>query len=114
MYQNASEDERRMMAEALLVASGIVPNTDTLNLKDTRIALTEEGFIKVDEYLQTTVSGIYAMGDCTGKYFYRHTVNFEGEYLFRTVFEQRDAAPIQYPHSARHFYSSSSCQCGEN
>ena len=96
-YQSATEGERQITADALLVASGIVPNTDTLNLKNTGIAVTEEGFIKVDEHLQTTVPGIYSMGDCIGKYFFRHSVNFEGEYLFQTVFEKKNVAPIRYP-----------------
>lgn len=95
--QNANGHESRLTADAFLIASGIVPNTDTLNFKNTRIALAEKGFIKVDEYLQTTVPGVYSLGDCIGRHFYRHTVNFEGEYLFRTVVEQKDIAPIQYP-----------------
>jgi dihydrolipoamide dehydrogenase len=43
------------------------------------------------------VKGIYGMGDCVGNYFFRHSVNFEGEYLFRTVFEEKSREPIRYP-----------------
>ncbi len=84
-------------ADALLIATGIVPNTDTLALKNTDIKLREGDFIKVDNRLRTTVDGIYALGDCIGNYFYRHSVNFEGEYLFRTVFTDPSDEPIQYP-----------------
>lgn len=86
-----------LTTDALLIATGVVPNTDTLALENTNIARQENGFIKVDNRLQTTVDGIYALGDCVGNYLYRHSVNFEGEYLFRTVFDKPSNEPIQYP-----------------
>lgn len=100
-YKDADGDHS-LISETLLIATGVVPNTDTLGLENTDIQLTDEGFVKVDECLQTTVEGIYSMGDCIGWYFFRHSVNFEGEYLFRTVFERPSREPIQYspvPHA---------------
>lgn len=96
-YRDKTGQEHSVLSDALLVASGVVPNTDTLGLENTDITLTEEGFVKVDERLCTTVEGVYALGDCIGRYFYRHTVNFEGEYLFRTLFAQPSNEPIRYP-----------------
>lgn len=84
-------------AESLLVATGITCNTDTLNLASTDIAVDENGFIKVDECLRTAVDGVYAFGDCLGRYLYRHTANFEGEYLFENVFVKAVPHPIVYP-----------------
>jgi dihydrolipoamide dehydrogenase len=86
-----------IIADALLVATGIVSNADTLGLQNTDIELTGRNFVKVDDYLQTAVEGIYAMGDCIGRHFFRHCVNFEGEYLFRTVFIDKIRGPIRYP-----------------
>ena len=37
------------------------------------------------------------MGDCIGKYFFRHSVNFEGEYLFDYIFGGKPKSPIHYP-----------------
>ncbi len=37
------------------------------------------------------------MGDCIGNYFFRHSVNFEGEYLFDYVFGGKARLPITYP-----------------
>lgn len=96
-YRNKSGGLSHLTAEALLVATGITPNTDTLGLENTDIKLTTAGFIEVDDHLQTSVEGIYALGDCIGRYFYRHTVNFEGEYLFRTLFMDKTDEPIHYP-----------------
>lgn len=95
-------ESKSMMCDALLIATGVVPNTDTLDLHNTSIARDEGGFIKVDDYLQTTVPNVYSMGDCIGRYFFRHSVNFEGEYLFRSVFKETDPSPIRYrpvPHA---------------
>ncbi len=53
-----------LQAEQLLVASGRAPNTENLNLEAIGVA-TEDGAIRVDAHLQTSVPGIYAAGDCT-------------------------------------------------
>jgi dihydrolipoamide dehydrogenase len=94
--------EKTLEAEALLVATGIIPNTDRLGLEHTDIALDADGFISVGGQLQTTVPGVYAMGDCNGNYFFRHTVNFEGEFLMRVLFDKPSAEAINYgavPHA---------------
>ncbi|MBF0490927.1 MAG: dihydrolipoyl dehydrogenase [Candidatus Omnitrophica bacterium] len=88
---------QRISAEALLVATGITSNTDTLDLINTDIEIKSGGLIKVNEYLETSVPGIYAMGDCVGNYFFRHSVNFEGEYLFDYLFGGKPRTPIAYP-----------------
>ena len=91
------EGQQTLTAEALLVATGIEANTDTLALENTGIQLKEHGLVKVDKHLQTTVEGVYALGDCVGNYFFRHSVNFEGEYLFRQLFLGEQRHPIKYP-----------------
>ncbi|UZJ46278.1 mercury(II) reductase [Marinimicrobium sp. C6131] len=53
-----------LRADQLLVATGRAPNTESLNLEGVGVE-TMRGAIQVDEYLQTTVPGIYAAGDCT-------------------------------------------------
>jgi len=84
-------------AETLLIATGITSNADTLDLINTGIELQPGNFIKVNEYLETSVGGVFALGDCIGKYFFRHSVNFEGEYLFDYVFGGKTRSPIHYP-----------------
>src|SRR6202000_1984885 len=42
------------------------PNPDVLNTEAAGIRLDGQGFIEVDEYLQTSVPGVYAMGDVRG------------------------------------------------
>jgi dihydrolipoamide dehydrogenase len=94
---DANGKVQQLHGDALLVATGIRPNSDTLALENTDIRLTEHGYIEVDDYLQTSVSNVWALGDCIGNHFFRHSVNFEGEYLFRTLIESPNREPIDYP-----------------
>ncbi|MBO3078357.1 FAD-dependent oxidoreductase [Mammaliicoccus vitulinus] len=54
-----------IIGDAVLLATGRVPNTD-LALENTDIQLGDKGEIKVNEFLQTTVDHIYAVGDVKG------------------------------------------------
>ena len=83
--------------DALLVATGIVPNTDNLGLENTTIAQSINGYIMVNDHLEASVPGIYAIGDCNGNYFFRHSVNFEGEYLLGQLFQGHTPSEIKYP-----------------
>ena len=96
-YQKQDGHAQHLTADALLVATGVVPNTDNLGLENTSIQRNDKGFIKVDDHLRTAVPGIWALGDCVGNYLFRHSVNFEGEYLFRTIFTEKKDEPIRYP-----------------
>ncbi len=51
----------------LLVATGRRANTEILGLEKVGVETDKKGFIKTDEYMQTTNSDIYAAGDCVGK-----------------------------------------------
>lgn len=53
-------------ADAVLAATGRRPNVKDLNLEAAGIELTPRGAVKTDEFLQTNVPGIYAMGDVVG------------------------------------------------
>ncbi|NYV27771.1 NAD(P)/FAD-dependent oxidoreductase [Streptobacillus felis] len=52
--------------ENILVSIGREPNTDGLGLENTDIKVSDRGEILVDEYLETIVSGIFAVGDVKG------------------------------------------------
>ena len=55
--------ERRLRGTHLLVATGREPNTDDLNLEAAGLQPDERGYLPVNGQLQTTVRGIYALGD---------------------------------------------------
>ncbi len=97
-----SSQDKTLQGDALLVATGTVPCTEDLGLSNTGIHTTKQGFIQVDDHLETSVKGIYALGDCIGRYLFRHTVNHEGEYLVRTALKNDPPPPLDYgpvPHA---------------
>jgi pyruvate/2-oxoglutarate dehydrogenase complex dihydrolipoamide dehydrogenase (E3) component len=61
-----SEGKTTLEGTHLLVAVGRPPNTDRLNLEAAGVATDERGFIKVNERLETSAAGIYALGDVKG------------------------------------------------
>src|SRR5258708_11694710 len=58
--------ERTLTGSHLLVAAGRVPNTDWLNLAAIGVKTDKRGYIQVNEWLETNVPGIYALGDVKG------------------------------------------------
>ena len=70
---DCSEGEPRVRGSHLLLATGRRPNTDDLGLEKAGVERDERGYIVVDDRLQTSVEGIWALGDCNGKGAFTHT-----------------------------------------
>jgi len=60
------DGERQLDGSHLLSATGRIPNTERLGTEAAGIRLNDQGFIEVDEYLETTAPDVYAMGDVKG------------------------------------------------
>ncbi|HLB05938.1 MAG TPA: FAD-dependent oxidoreductase, partial [Thermodesulfobacteriota bacterium] len=58
---------REFKGEALLMATGISPNTQALNLKAGGVDVDEKGFVKTDKTMKTSNPKIYAAGDVVGR-----------------------------------------------
>lgn len=69
--------QKTIIAEKLLMAVGIVANTENLGLEKTRVKL-EKGRILTDGYLRTEEAGIYAIGDVAGAPWLAHKASHEG------------------------------------
>jgi len=70
-------------ASHLLVAVGRQPNTDRLNLPSAGVEIDEQGFIKVNDQLETNVAGIYALGDVKGGPAFTH-ISYDDFRILRT------------------------------
>ena len=66
-------DTKELKGSHLLLAIGRSPNTDTLQLGNTTIEVDKRNYIKVDDYCQTNVPGVFAIGDCNGQGAFTHT-----------------------------------------
>jgi len=76
--------------EELLIGTGRIPNVDGLSLAEVGIQTDERGFIKVDEYMQTTNPRIYAAGDCVSKPYMLETLSAkEGAVAASNIIESR-------------------------
>src|SRR5882724_7321466 len=58
--------EKVLKGSHVLVATGRKPNTEGLGLELTGVELTNRGYIKVNERLQTTAPGVWAIGEVAG------------------------------------------------
>jgi len=56
----------------ILVATGRTPNTKDIGLELAGVELTDHGYVKVSERLETTASGVWAAGDCAGSPHFTH------------------------------------------
>ena len=74
----------------LLLAVGRTPNTDLLNLEVANIKTNSRGYIAVDDYLQTNVKGIYALGDCNGEGAFTHTAYNDYEIIAENKFDGKN------------------------
>jgi mycothione reductase len=82
-------------SDELLVATGRVPNTDTLDLENTAVETDEAGFVETDEYLRTNAEGVWALGDIVGEFLLKHSANHEAQAVARNVFGS-DLEPVDY------------------
>ena len=69
--------KKEFSAEAVMVATGRISNADRLKPEKTGVKLDEQGFIKVDDYLETSKKNIFAFGDAIGNQMFKHVANYE-------------------------------------
>ena len=81
--------------DALLMAAGRVPNTDTLNVDAAGVETDARGFVETDEYLRTTAEGVWALGDIVGEYLLKHSANHEAQAVARNLFGD-ELQPVDY------------------
>jgi mycothione reductase len=68
---------KEFSAETSMIAAGRVPNSDLLKPEKTGVKLDERGYVKVNEYLETSKKNIWAFGDAIGKEMFKHVANYE-------------------------------------
>jgi pyruvate/2-oxoglutarate dehydrogenase complex dihydrolipoamide dehydrogenase (E3) component len=71
----------------ILMATGRRPNTDDLGLDKAGVATDERGYIVVNDQLQTSVPGVWALGDCNGKGAFTHTSFNDAEIVVANLLE---------------------------
>ncbi|MGE5139503.1 MAG: dihydrolipoyl dehydrogenase [Rudaea sp.] len=77
LFVSTPDGSETVPAQKVLVAVGIQPNTENFGLEPLGVKL-DRGAIAVDEYMQTNVPGIYAIGDVTMKLPLAHVASAQG------------------------------------
>jgi dihydrolipoamide dehydrogenase len=70
--------KKDVKADVVLIAAGRAPNIEDIGLKEQSIQLTDRGFIKINERMETSVKGVYAIGDVAGPPMLAHKGEREG------------------------------------
>ena len=73
VHVTCDEGEPDVLGTRVLLAVGRIPNTSDLSLGRAGVATDERGYIAVDDQLQTSAPGIWALGDCNGRGAFTHT-----------------------------------------
>ncbi len=80
-----SGERIEVTAKEILVATGRASNTDILHLGKGGIEVDERGWIIVDEYLETSQSNVWALGDANGKHPFKHVANYEASVVYHNA-----------------------------
>jgi pyruvate/2-oxoglutarate dehydrogenase complex dihydrolipoamide dehydrogenase (E3) component len=87
----AASESRTLAGSHLLVATGRIPNSDSLNITAAGIAADQHGFIQANAKLETNVAGIYALGDIKGGPAFTH-ISYDDFRIIRTNLIEKGSA----------------------
>jgi mycothione reductase len=96
------DNAMELESDQLLVATGRTPNNDLLDLEKTGVKTDERGYIAVDEYLETSQKGIFALGDAIGRFQFKHAANHEAGYAYNNLMKKGEKFAVDYtaiPHA---------------
>ena len=79
-----------LLGTHLLLATGRTPNTADLALERAGIATDKRGYITVNDRLETSVAGVWAMGDCNGRGAFTHTAYNDYEIVAGNLLRDED------------------------
>lgn len=86
-----SDVEESDTAEMLFVGTGMQSNAPDLDVQATGVLNDAGGYVVVNEFLETSVLGIWALGDITGRHMFRHTANYESQVVWHNMNNDKKA-----------------------
>jgi mycothione reductase len=102
MVRNSNVKGMDLVSDQLLVAVGRIPNSSSLSLEKTNVKTGDNGYILTNEYLETNVPGIFALGDVIGRYQFKHSANLEAQYAYHNIMNPDQMVAVDYsgmPHA---------------
>jgi glutathione reductase (NADPH) len=86
------DDGTTLEADTVMSAIGRRPNVNGLGLEEAGVALKDNGAVIVDDYFQTNVKSIYAIGDIIDRYQLTPVALAEGMAVYKTLFRDEPSA----------------------
>jgi pyruvate/2-oxoglutarate dehydrogenase complex dihydrolipoamide dehydrogenase (E3) component len=86
-HVDCTDGTPEVVGSHVLLAVGRRPNTDDLGLDVAGVKTDDKGYIVVDDRLQTSVPGVWALGDCNGKGAFTHTSYNDAEIVVANLLE---------------------------
>jgi len=83
-----THETTEIIAEQVLLAAGRGPNTDILHPEKGGIKIDENGWIVVNEFLETTQPGVWAFGDADGRFLFKHVANYEAQVVYHNAVQK--------------------------
>jgi dihydrolipoamide dehydrogenase len=96
VFQTEKGEVKKYTVEKVLMATGRGPNTANIGLDKLGVAM-ERSFVKVNEYMETSVKGVYAIGDVTPSPLLAHVAQQEGIVSVEKI-AGKHPVPINYNH----------------
>jgi dihydrolipoamide dehydrogenase len=87
--------KQEIAADRVLVATGRAANVENIGLKEAGVQLTDRGFIKINERMETSAKGLYAIGDVAGPPMLAHKGEREGM-IVAEVIAGKSFHPLSY------------------
>jgi dihydrolipoamide dehydrogenase len=88
--------KQNLEVEKVLVAAGRAPCIEDIGIKEAGVQLTDRGFIKINERMETSVKGIYAIGDVAGPPMLAHKGMREGVVFAEFLAGEKHVHPVNY------------------
>ena len=88
--------KQSLEVEKVLVAAGRAPNIEDIGIKELGVQLTDRGFIKINERMETSVKGIFAIGDVAGPPMLAHKGQREGVVFAEFLAGEKNVHTVNY------------------
>jgi mycothione reductase len=85
-HDRTYDGQKEVEADEILVCTGVMSNADLLNLTATGVKVDARNYVIVNEFLETSVDGIFAFGDIIGRTMFRHTANYAADVAWFNAF----------------------------
>ena len=89
-------NKQSLEVEKVLVAAGRAPNIDDTGIKEAGVQFTDRGFIKINERMETSAKGIYAIGDVAGPPMLAHKGMREGVVFAEFLAGEKHVHAVNY------------------